>query len=307
MTVVHPVHGRDSGRRAGFTLIELIVVLLIILVLVSLVASAVFQVINTQRKSNTEQTIQQVSTALKQQWGVVLKQADNEAIPQSVMNMAAGDSFGAARARVIWKKLRVKQEFPATYNDGRVPYLNNDGITVNGFNISATDLPGKYATALTSAGPSTGSQAESSVCLVLALSRNRGGVTFKPEVLGPGVMVDPNNNNLPLINDAWGNPIAFNRFPKSTDPYYTELDQSCPGGTALTNRDPLDPNGYLTMASWATGNPQGPVEFAKICHSVNVGASYYQVPVLVSAGLDKTFGTPDDILSFRMRIGARGD
>jgi prepilin-type N-terminal cleavage/methylation domain-containing protein len=305
MTVVHPVRGRDSGRRAGFTLIELVVVLLIILVLTSMVASAVFQVINTQRKSNTEQTIQQVSTALKQQWGVVIKLADNEPIPQSVLNMAAGDSYAAQRARVIWKKLRLKQEFPTTYIEGRTPYLNNDG-TVNGF-ITPTDLPGKYATALTSAGVSTGSQAESSVCLVLALSRSRGGVTFKPEVLGPGVMVDPNNNNLPLINDAWGNPIAFNRFPKLTDPYTTELDQSCPGGAALVNRDPLDPNGYLTMASWALGNTQGPVQFGNICHPVNVGASYYQVPVLLSAGLDKTFGTDDDILSIRLRIGARGD
>jgi hypothetical protein len=49
-------------------------------------------------------------------------------------------------------------------------------------------------------------------------------------------------------------------------------------------------------------------------HSIHAGSgktytpvAYYMGPVVSSAGPDKTHGTDDDIVSFRLRTGARGD
>src|SRR5437879_4426648 len=105
---------KRTGRRAGFSLVELMVVIFIISILASITAAGAYQVISTRRSSNTELLLKKVDLALQKQWQGVVDQALKEEIPLQFMNpqfsatsriswglldMAGGDTN---RARVIW-------------------------------------------------------------------------------------------------------------------------------------------------------------------------------------------------------------
>src|SRR6516225_5863841 len=97
--------------RAGFTLVEMMVVIAIIAVLAGLSAAAYFKWIDIKSQDTTETNLRRVDELLKRQMKAIVDKAGSnaEVIPQSVLTMAGGDR---RRARVIWIKLRLKQEFP---------------------------------------------------------------------------------------------------------------------------------------------------------------------------------------------------
>jgi prepilin-type N-terminal cleavage/methylation domain-containing protein len=236
--------------RPGFTLIELIVVIAIIGVLVSLVAGGIFSVINAQKQSNTEQTLRKLDNTLKSQWEAVVTQARSEVPPSGVQSLANGNQ---ARAQAIWIKLRLRQEFPMTYQEALRPDLNNDGsnptynptgggaaVTV----VSQSDLPSLYWTAITNVLPKDAMGnpivpardviSQSSACLLLAMSRKRSGVTLNVDDLGSGV-VNTNGDGFKQFIDAWGKQLVFYRWPTG---YVTNGD---PAGQAITLPQPPPP------------------------------------------------------------------
>jgi prepilin-type N-terminal cleavage/methylation domain-containing protein len=281
-------------RRRGFSLVELLVVIAIIGVLIGLSAAAYFSWLDTQRRNTTETTMRQVYETLKRQMKAVADQADKEVIPDSVRAMAGGDD---RRARVIWKKLRLRQEFPTTFAEAQAPWQASDPA----FNLPPGDLPPRYAQSLQSAAPGTG---ESSACLVLALQKVRGGVRLNPDELPNTALTDTNGDNLKEIVDGWGNPLTFYRWPTSFD----ELRATNPaaaGSKGTRFADPLDPDGLLLTPGWywqggvvGTPNPQR-LQFESLCHPIspdNGQTAYYIIPALGSAGPDGDFTTPEDNL-----------
>src|SRR5688572_28702431 len=160
-----------TGNRSGFTLMEMLVVIAIIGILAALVTTAVFMVMGGQQGSNTETGIQTVQKVLEQQWKAVIEKADKEDIPFGVLDMAGEVSAGdnPKRARVIWKKLRLKQEFPQSYDEAKAPFAGG------GTFVTAANLPAKkaYQTAIgarSGTGPAT-----SAACILLSLQQNRAG------------------------------------------------------------------------------------------------------------------------------------
>jgi type II secretory pathway pseudopilin PulG len=324
-------------------LVELVVVILIIGVLASLTAGGIFQVIDGQRQANTEQTIRTVSQDLRKQWDALLNQAKVEGIPQDVLNIAGQNAQGPNgqvlrvpdRARIIWLKLRLKQEFPTNFTEAGSPSLNNDGITKNNY-ITSSDLPGRYPNLPVNAGLplATSVQAEqSAICLLLALERNRG-VKFNPDDLGSTVVVDSKNyanisTKQPLqeMVDNWGGPLAYNRWPtllpfaNANNPsFWNDVDGSNPAGSSAQLRDPLDPEGLLMDSNWynstdkvtiANTTLQPRVEFENICHSVSNASSsgpqsYYIVPVISSKRGNPNYYVTGDLYSYNLRLAAKG-
>ena len=140
---------------------ELLVVIAILVVLAGLISAGLFKWIDTQRQANTNATIQKVQKHLDLQIKKVLADAEKDTIPLSVLNLAGSDPL---RARVIWKKLKLRQEFPMTIVEATT------APPIPG--LSATDLQPiasyKAAASKFNSGPG-----DSAALLVLALQRNR--------------------------------------------------------------------------------------------------------------------------------------
>jgi hypothetical protein len=134
--------------------------------------------------------------------------------------------------------------------------------------------------------------------------------------------------------DGWDNAFAFYRWgttpwiylnppgqttaPTVNTSFIVELDGYMPSGANAVFRDPLDPTGTLMDPSWnnaANNTPTGGVYwFELLLHPVHnpsaaqwTPMSWFTMPTVVSAGKNGVLGDTDDLLSFRLRMGARGD
>lgn len=171
-------------RRSGFTLIELLAALVIMAIIASLVAAAAFVALGRQRVANSSTTISKIAPVLLRQWQAVVKQASTEQIPAEILNtqydtnnipiswglldMAganlADPTFGLPgaplppnvekRARVIWVKLRLKQQFPMTLAEAVYPTPPNLPFGgANQLNPVARGLGGRSVTYFAPLGP----------------------------------------------------------------------------------------------------------------------------------------------------------
>jgi prepilin-type N-terminal cleavage/methylation domain-containing protein len=106
------------NRRSAFTLTEILVVIAIIGILAALGTWGVFAMIGTQQRRNTENTMVVIKKMLDNRWAEVMREADGEEPSQFVMAMAGND---LARAKVIWRKVRLAEAFPTTYAEIQNP------------------------------------------------------------------------------------------------------------------------------------------------------------------------------------------
>jgi prepilin-type N-terminal cleavage/methylation domain-containing protein len=313
--------------RPGFTLTEMLVVLAILVVLASLSAAGIMRWLANQSQDTTETTMRGVYQVLNRQIKAVLDKADKEDPPQSVKNMAGGDM---RRARVIWRKLRLKQEFPMSYYEAWYPYASAGGVAL----LPAADLQSKFAKLLPQpatapaypptapTAPAAPARNESSACLLAALSRSQGGVRLSADDLPNTALSEVSPGGPKMIVDSWGRPLAFYRWPTGN----AELI----GLNTTKFADPLDPEGLLLNPNWYnTTNAKGQVvanplrqQFESLCHPVSASngqTAYYVIPTLASAGRDTKFGldlttmavtnanaAADNIYSYRLRLGIRG-
>ncbi|MBI3409453.1 MAG: prepilin-type N-terminal cleavage/methylation domain-containing protein [Planctomycetes bacterium] len=268
-------------RRDAFTLLEMLVVIAIVGVLVALTTAAVMQVADSQRASTTESNMRAVYRVLAQQWQGVLDMADKENIPDGVVAMAGGDG---RRARVIWKCLRLRQEFPMTFAEASTDLV-----------IGTDTLKAKKIYADAVFGFSGKWYVENATCVLLALQQNRGGVALSLDNIPGSVAPNGINGRMQLV-DGYGFPMVLYRFPTGN----SELDGKNPaklGSRAATYRNPLDPEGTLMDPSWNFNGNLAVANFEALCFSVHAGSgptyspiSTYMVPTLVSPGRNGKYG-----------------
>jgi hypothetical protein len=130
----------------------------------------------------------------------------------------------------------------------------------------------------------------------MALQTGLSGGGFKPEDLGVSTTQNftAGTGKIPALIDAWGNPLAFIRWPAASP------DLNPGGAQAGYNNDSSDPDGTFTIASWQTtgGMPtanytnfQTTFGYTPPARGTGAALSFKLVPILVSAGPDQSLGS----------------
>lgn len=325
------------GRRA-FTLVELLIVISIIALLAAVTAGAAYRLKQSQDKSFTETTLAKLASALDAHWKVTIDAARREydALPVPIRQnlIALADNQGANmpqphprrddRARLIYVKLRLKQEFPVAFAMAKSPdptagYL--PPTKVPGVPGQWTGKPA-YVKAVSSGSiPSVDKQ--SSALLVMALEQARAGVTATPVDQLVGSQFLRTENGFRYLVDAWGEPLQFYAFPAypvtidgSSGPSTTDLDilrRDASAGWAKfadEEKDPQDPQQLLildprpTAARWVASAAFEALVYPQVKPNAAWGAgrpfNRKMVPVIVSAG-------PDGFLSKVSPVGVAAD
>jgi hypothetical protein len=289
------------------------VVIAIIGVLAALVAAAVTKVIPAQQQRNTERTIRKLNGELQAHWRAVIEDAQAEVKQNkhfTVLPLAGGDP---ERAKVLWIKLRLVQQFPMSYQELLLPGTLGTQTYIGADPTYAKKLA---AVGVTSASALTypltqDGEKQLATCLHIALTAkgHRGRTTqddsFNSDERGTYTL--PNGNSLPMLVDNWGQPLVFFRWPAS-DPTFQSMKPTTAGAFA----DPLDSTGRLTDPSWNNNNSvanaanisnvesliKHPIHTLSGTNWITVntappppyGPPYYLFPVVVSAGVDGVLG-----------------
>lgn len=292
----------QTTRRTGFTLIELLVVLGIISLLLALTAGAVFRYRQTSMEKDTAIEMRKINIGLDQQWKAARDRIMMETIPPAVVEATTSPNGlpDNARAKALHLRLRLRQEFPQTYDEAR------NGILVGPAPSPQTGVTYFYAPkdlylieiGLVGNDPRPGY--EGAVLLMLALKQGRGGIQFNAESIGGVVTEDVAGRPQKFFVDAWGHPITLRRAAGDgeTD-VLTELSAP-PFAPANGYKDLLDPEGRL-LGNW----------IGKAQMSARMGESFTlnvnRGPYIQSAGKDGFFSTPDDMFGFRIQQSGKGN
>jgi prepilin-type N-terminal cleavage/methylation domain-containing protein len=303
-------------RRGGFTLVELLVVIAIIAVLAALVAGTAFTVIEGQRASRTEDTMRNLDKMLHQHWHKVVEDAKGEQPSDATLALANNDT---TLAQVLWVKFRLMEAFPQSFAE-----INNPWVYSNPGAGNAAYIPlamrkynDSYKKGIAAMSASHQPGTESASCLYLILRVNRGSQLDEQNLAQ--FIGDTDGDGVKELIDGWGNPLTFIRFPigttTTTSPVMTaallaEINTLNPAKTTARGKnsgDPDDPDGVLQQNNWFnTGSGKF---FTANVHKVSATQPYF-TPVIISNGrdgiLNSPAGSPDDIYSWRLRIGAKG-
>jgi hypothetical protein len=251
-----------------------------------------------------------------------MDQINDETPSGAAMNLAGGD---LRRARAIYIKLRLRQEYPVNFTQATTTIVF----------VTGDSLPPKPAYQQALAGVTSDPAWSSSALLYMALAQGRRGMA----AFDAATLVEPaaiqsatvNGKTFPYFVDSWGNPLRFFLFPTGNDeinaePYIrTQTPNLAPPPQYLpytTGRDVQDPEDSLMSAQWATALRN---DFRLKLHDLptppglNVPARHL-IPVVASPGKDGLWGIDlqtmtaqsndanDNIYSYRLRrFGNRGD
>ena len=297
-------------RRAGFTLLELLVVITLIATLAALSAGAFTQIRRTQTKKATDATLNKLGSALDNRWKAIKESVETDAKNnqgqwQNALATAGGD-IDIAKALLFYAK--VKNQLPMSFNEARSPTT-----------VGLINYPVRANFAALPAG--TGTPEESSICFYLAIRTSGGGGAMTDgEGLEQQSTESDNFAGFRLFRDSYGKPIAFVRHAYSSP----ELDQPPYVRAGAVNKDPFDPSPNGKLATFFTTYPgvwsniiQNAPPFAMIPASYPTTPTRNHVPTLISAGPNKSYETNmfsaagtdnDNQFSFRTRReGNSGD
>ena len=293
-----------ARRRAGFTLIELLTVIAIIALLTALTAGAVFKMQARSNNNVTDATLGKLQAGLDGQFKAFLAQIEQdwskEPYKPGYLELGGGN---VVRAKVIYRKLRLRQEFPQNFAEATATTT----ITTAGKNTIVLSPKNAYTLAIggTSSG-AVSAQDQSAVCLALILQQARGGSAFNGKEAAPGSAktVNLGGTNFEVFADAWGKNIGLARWVDTSilpnaGAIVTDLNLDPYVKLGSPSYDPDDPEGKLVGYTPPSSNPSPT--------SLIYFDGKFRGPFLFSVGPNGNAGDGDDHYGYRVKAGKKGD
>lgn len=266
-----------NTRRAGFTLLELLVVLTILVMLAGLTAGAVFQAQQIAAGNATTSTIRRVNTRLMFHW----EQYRHRRVPVIRVSGSRVDRRNLASDRLLalWDLQRM--ELPQRMDDistGKLaPSLAQPPAISRSYyaRVNNLTLDGRF---------------EPAECLYLIMTVGLGGDGLAAGDMADGSVADNDNDGAPEIVDGWGTPLLFYRWAPG---FVSDLQPSAqPYGNANYGTNPdrgtIQSQNNMMIPDLSP-DPLNPLGLVPSGMDTSVQRNYALVPLVVSAGPDKTF------------------
>ena len=302
-------------RRAGFTIIALLVVITIIGLLMSIGMASYGVIIGGVRERATRTTLSKIQSLIDSRAQAFNRRyIKSYSVTSSPERILTGQSLSGSAADIAAMKLLEAKWFPQSGTD-----LLDTGITING-RIVMRQMSSLYPNFVTPTGYKTVTNPElfyDFLTQEASLGNPTGRVDFDAREVN-----DHDLNGLPCFIDGWGNPIRFYRWPTrlfrpqgqtagGVAPILTKADltnamlviSSLPGNIPMADgatdlgRDPDDPLRTL----WAATQPIGLENMTFPGTSITGPTpSTWWTFMAVSAGPDGVLGLyePDDNANF---------
>lgn len=249
-----PSHRRNVvvATRAGFTLVEVMVVLVLIAILSSMVMTAVQGVTQNARLARTRSILAVIDSVLQEQYESYKYRPLAVVIPDLNKPLPGDGIFSfqlmpseAARVRLNMLRDLQRMELPdrindiATINGNTVamnlpasltavayPVMERNGrmqrgddstrrqFPVNWFNGAfGKNVPSRFAAYYRRVRPTWTPEHQGSECLYLILSNSFVGGSSALDAIPSSNIGDTDNDGMPEILDGWERPIEFVRWP----------------------------------------------------------------------------------------------
>ncbi|QDU60296.1 hypothetical protein Pan216_11350 [Planctomycetes bacterium Pan216] len=272
--------------RAGFTLVEILVVVVIIAILTGLAAGGYIAYARRGHEAATQALVRQLDMALKERIeafnaGIVSLDINDFKVPAGGTSASPDNSAVGKRARVLARLDSMRKVFPQRFKDflpgpqtGSNQILGGIGTDstigrATGRNVraevAAMVREFEKATGQTGTNASLPSghddvNTEGSECLYLILGIPVEGGTFSLDQIPGRFIDDTDGDGLLEFVDAWGNPLAFYRWPVDYVAYLMEGTGQLPRSllrttdpnnlSATVDSNGVDPDGVLGTSSW---------------------------------------------------------
>jgi len=299
---------RNIRARAGFTVIELLVVIGILTILAGLIMAGVNAVRIRQQVRSTEDVVAKLQVGVDNQVKALVDQAlkDRKDRTNDFQNLVAlcGDED---RAQALLVYLKLRHAFPQTLAEAQ----SNVTLTV-GTTTYINWLPHKAYAGL--AGLSGGTADQQSAALLYAglSGMGAGGNAFATDDTTASAQIDIplTGGSARVFKDAWGNPVGFRRFWQTPAANYPgELDAP-PYTNTKDAMDPFDTQNKLS--TWTNTTAKAAAEGVAFVPGGGQkfdGKNKVLTPFSygVTKTLDNPLGSVDDVLGYRLKkLGNKG-